>query len=315
MRIVINERIALSDSGAYMDTYLLSPSDQIQLGITRPVVLVCPGGAYLRTSDQEAEQVALHFNTIGFHAAVVRYTCGDGAKWPVPMVELANAIRIFRENAQQWYVRPDKIAVCGFSAGGHLCAMISNRYAEAAQILDVDEEMVKPNAAILGYPLIDFNVEFPYSDLKPYLVGEVDPEHPELSVTPLYKCALRKVDGTYVIDFRLPMYQALYGTTEPTAQQLDDLSANHFVTADTCPTFIWNTCDDETVPAINSIRYVEALQTRGVRCEYHMFVNGLHGLSLADETVAVNEDFVSPEVAKWFGLCRSWFKKIGFELC
>ena len=82
-----------------MDTYLLAASDQIQIGATRPVVLVCPGGAYLRTSDSEAEQVALHFNTLGFHAAVVRYSCGSKALWPTPMVELASAIKVFRENA------------------------------------------------------------------------------------------------------------------------------------------------------------------------------------------------------------------------
>lgn len=312
-KAMTNQRILLSETtGAYMDTYLLAASDQIQIGATRPVVLVCPGGAYLRTSDSEAEQVALHFNTLGFHAAVVRYSCGNKALWPTPMVELASAIKVFRENARQWYVRPDRIAVCGFSAGGHLCAMISNKYAEAAQALGVSAELVKPDAAILGYPAIDMRIDFPYSDIAPYLEGEVDPEHPERSVTPLYQCGLCEVNGKYMIDFKRPMLRAVFGTTQPSREQLDALSANLLVTEDTCPSFVWNTCDDELVLAINSIEYVEALQAHHVPCEYHMFISGPHGLSLADETVAVNDGFINPEVARWFGLCRAWLRKIDF---
>ena len=90
------------------------------------------------------------------------------------------------------------------------------------------------------------------------------------------------------------------------------LSANLLVTEDTCPSFVWNTCDDELVLAINSIEYVEALQAHHVPCEYHMFISGPHGLSLADETVAVNDGFINPEVARWFGLCRAWLRKIDF---
>ena len=38
---------------------------------------VCPGGGYAFTSDREAEPIALKFNSIGMHAAVLWYTVYD----------------------------------------------------------------------------------------------------------------------------------------------------------------------------------------------------------------------------------------------
>ena len=58
------------------------------------------------------------------------------------MQEVSWAIGYIREHAQEWNIDPEKIAVCGFSAGGHL-ALSSGLLAEN-----------KPNAMILGYPAV-----------------------------------------------------------------------------------------------------------------------------------------------------------------
>ena len=55
--------------------------------------------------------------------------------------DIAAAVKLLRDNAEQWHIDPNKIAVCGFSAGGHL-ALASGTVAEH-----------KPNAMILGYPV------------------------------------------------------------------------------------------------------------------------------------------------------------------
>ena len=57
-----------------------------------------------------------------------------------PLKEVSWAIGYIRENAEHWHIDPEKIAVCGFSAGGHL-ALSSGLLADN-----------KPNAMILGYP-------------------------------------------------------------------------------------------------------------------------------------------------------------------
>lgn len=86
-------------------------------------------------------------------------------------------------------------------------------------------------------------------------------------------------------------------------EKKDDMSLENFVTSDTPATFIWTTQDDDAVPAENSIYYVNALQKAGVKCEFHMYLSGPHGLSLADRTCSAPERMRSAHVAKWITDC------------
>lgn len=106
----------------------------------RPAVLVCPGGGYVYCSPREGEPVALSYGAKGFHAFVLRYSTGLQAGGFAPLEEVSWAIGYLRQNADIWNLDPQKIAVCGFSAGGHL-ALASGLMGEN-----------KPNAMILGYP-------------------------------------------------------------------------------------------------------------------------------------------------------------------
>ena len=112
-------------------------------GVTaRPGVLVLPGGGYMFCSDREAEPVALPYLAAGFQAFVLRYSTGEHSAWPNPLEDYEQAMALIRENAEELNVIPDQIAVIGFSAGGHL--------AGAAATMSEN----RPNAAILGYPVL-----------------------------------------------------------------------------------------------------------------------------------------------------------------
>ena len=108
----------------------------------RPAVLVCPGGGYVYCSPREGEPVALAYASKGIHAFVLRYSTKFNAAGFKPLQEVSWAIGYIREHAQEWNIDLEKIAVCGFSAGGHL-ALSSGLLAEN-----------KPNAMILGYPAV-----------------------------------------------------------------------------------------------------------------------------------------------------------------
>lgn len=125
---------------AILDGYLLDCSITFGQEHNRPAVLVCPGGGYVYCSPREGEPVALSYAARGFHAFVLTYSTVQDAAGFSPLEEVSWAIGFIRENAEQWHIDPEKIAVCGFSAGGHL-ALSSGLLAQN-----------KPNAMILGYP-------------------------------------------------------------------------------------------------------------------------------------------------------------------
>ena len=60
------------DNEANLTAYILDEFSRVKMK-RRPAVIICPGGAYLRTSDREAEPVAMKFASIGFNTFVLRY--------------------------------------------------------------------------------------------------------------------------------------------------------------------------------------------------------------------------------------------------
>lgn len=138
----------------------------------RPMILVCPGGGYTMTSDREADMVAMQFNAMGYHSAVLHYSVAP-ARFPTALLEVASFVRQLRENSKEWNIDPDRIAVVGFSAGGHLACSYCCLWNEpwVAQALGCDSELLRPNGMILGYPVITSG-EFAHHGSFHNLLGE-----------------------------------------------------------------------------------------------------------------------------------------------
>ena len=103
--------------GGALTVYLRDSCDRMPSAIDRPMVLVVPGGGYTHVSAREGDPVALQFAAAGYHTAVLDYAICEQAKNYLPLRQLAEAIGLVRQHAAQWHILPDKIAVCGFSAG------------------------------------------------------------------------------------------------------------------------------------------------------------------------------------------------------
>ncbi len=160
-----------SQDYAALYLYLLDDSPAIAIH-KRPIVLICPGGGYEHTSDREAEIVAMQFCAMGYHAAVLRYSVAP-AVFPAAILEVGKSVAMIRENAAEWFVDPEKIAVLGFSAGGHLAASYCTHWNQdwMAENLEKDQETLRPNAMILGYPVITSG-EFAHQGSFKNLLGE-----------------------------------------------------------------------------------------------------------------------------------------------
>lgn len=139
---------------ALLRTYVLSNYKGLDPDRRRAFILICPGGGYHFCSEREAEAIAIRFNSLSYNCAVLYYTCNpleeghreDGI-YPEPQEELARAVSWVRSNAEELNTDPGKIAVLGFSAGGHLAASLGVFWPEYGL-------MSRPNALVLCYSVI-----------------------------------------------------------------------------------------------------------------------------------------------------------------
>ncbi len=147
----------LSDLGGdpILKLYARDNSHEIDLNRSYPGVLVCPGGGYCFVSDREAEPVALAYLNAGFNAFVLTYSVAP-AKYPQALLQACAAMAYIRATADQTHTDPDKIAVCGFSAGGHLAGSLGCFWHETflADTLGCESDRFKPNAMVLSYAVI-----------------------------------------------------------------------------------------------------------------------------------------------------------------
>jgi len=292
-------QLRVDDPNVKLQAYILNNSKEFQSERMRPAVMICPGGGFLGTSDREAEPIALRFASMGFHAFVLRYTTLY-TEWPTdwtnlpperaettyprPLLDLAKAMSKVREHASEWYLDANKIAVAGFSAGGHLAASLGTHWQDSflSDELSEPSERFRPNALILGYALLDYIAQ--------------------------KREMLKRGDKNIMALWHLSN-QSLMGTPDPTVEQLEALSPKNYVSEQTPPTFIWHTAEDSVAYDVNALNFAAALAEHRVPYELHLFGNGEHGLSLADVTTASEPDQIDSDIAVWIELVFRWLNK------
>jgi len=166
------------------------------------------------------------------------------------------------EHAEDYHIDSARIFVCGFSAGGHLAAMLGCLWHEPPQ-----NNLARPTGMILCYPVISGG------------------EHAHRG-----------------------SFNSLTGSD---AALTEVLSLERRVDERTAPAFIWTTADDGAVPAMNSILMAQALAAQGISYALHIFPQGVHGLSMADELTAPNgcAAMVNSQAARWFPLAIEWIRQ------
>jgi acetyl esterase/lipase len=126
-------------------------------------VIVCPGGGYgILALDLEGTELCTWFNSIGVTAILLKYrvpALPGKLRYEAPLQDAQRTLGLIRFNAAKWGIKPDHIGIMGFSAGGHLSALVSNTYDERTyqRVDSADDVSCKPDFTILVYPayLID----------------------------------------------------------------------------------------------------------------------------------------------------------------
>ena len=211
---------------------------------TDAAVVIFPGGGYHIRAEHEGKGYAEFLQSKGVSSFVVDYRVFPDC-FPLPLLDARRAVRFVRANAEKFGIDPNKIAVMGSSAGGHLAAMEST-YTEKIDGEGVDEidgfDYI-PNAQILCYPvLLNYYNEFSHQGSYEALLGEDNLEF-------------------------APKVDPVLNVTDTTPQA-----------------FIWHTAEDQGVNVINSYEYAKALRLHNVPVEMHIFPFGRHGLGICKAT-------------------------------
>ena len=143
----------------------------------RPCMVVCPGGGYWACSQRESEPIALHFLPEGFNVFVLTYSTTPH-RFPTAMREVAAVMELIYKNADEWNCDTEKVAIIGFSAGGHLAAYYSNMY-DCKEVREAFPESKADNAALLSYPVITADPKVAHKGSFENLLGHY-PEGEEL---------------------------------------------------------------------------------------------------------------------------------------
>lgn len=148
----------LCEEGGVLTAYLHDFDTAYIMRGPRPGILVMPGGGYRRLVEREADPVAFEFFSAGFNTFVLEYSVAEQENAAplglVPLMQASHALLTIRENAKKWNTAPDKLAVLGFSAGGHLagaCAVLWDA-PELLARMDTRQGQNRPDAAVLCYP-------------------------------------------------------------------------------------------------------------------------------------------------------------------
>ena len=131
--------------------YLHEEHDRLSAHKVRPALVICAGGAYRWLSPREKDPAALTFAAMGYQTFLLTYSTGENASGLRPLRQLAETLRILRKRSEEWHILSDRIAVLGFSAGGHLAASLGTLWHRPE--LELGEDC-RPDALILSYPVI-----------------------------------------------------------------------------------------------------------------------------------------------------------------
>jgi acetyl esterase/lipase len=249
----------------FLDVYL--PAEGQANG---SALVVCPGGGYGGLAlGHEGQEVAQWCNANGIAAFVLHYRLGrQGHHYPTQLIDVQRAIRLVRSKADQYGIDPERLGIMGFSAGGHLASMAATLFKERPTLPGPAPDVVDAVSA-----------------------------RPDLAVL-CYPVIALNAPHTH-----RGSRKNLLGPADDD-DLAEQLSTDRRVTAETPPTFLFQTDEDTAVPPENAVGFYLACRRAGVPAELHIYQPGRHGVGLAAKL---------PSLSNWPDRLRDWL--VGQNFC
>ncbi|GAA0406394.1 hypothetical protein Acor_77080 [Acrocarpospora corrugata] len=93
-------------------------------GVTRPAVFVIHGGWWSGGDKKYMTEVTRSYFQLGYVVVNINYRLAQDAPWPAQRTDTLDAIATVRRHFAQFNLDPDRYALLGFSAGGHIAAAV-----------------------------------------------------------------------------------------------------------------------------------------------------------------------------------------------
>ena len=238
-----------SDPAAYSDRVGYRTTEPRLIVVRPPApngasLLILPGGGYfLTTLDKEGVDIARVFAEAGVTCFVLEYRLpGDGwrAGPLTPLQDAQRAMRLVRHRAAELGLDPERIALLGSSAGGHLAGLLASGYPDAySPVDDADAHTVRPRLTILNYPAATLREPYGHARCRKELAGD-----------------------------------------HPSAEMIEALSLEQRDWSGAAPVCLFHAIDDADVVVENTTGLLATLRRDGVPAEAHLFQKGGHGFAI-----------------------------------
>lgn len=250
-KVTVVEQIVERGDPAGVRDRAMSHTRKPILAVFRPetpngaAVMLIPGGGYVRAVlDKEGYEMARWLNQRGYVCFVLFYRFpGDGwaAGADAPLQDAQRGVRVIRARAAEMGFSADRVAIMGFSAGGHLAASLTTRFSDKIydRVDAADDLPAKPNLSALIYPVISMDPAIAHGGSRKELL-----------------------------------------TADASPEKAAAISPERLVTSGLSPVFQLHAADDKSVPVENSLIMFSALKAKGVPTEMHIFEEGGHGFGL-----------------------------------
>ena len=213
---------------------------QAEVRSTRPALICIHGGGWEKGTRKSFTKIARYFAERGYVAFSVSYRLVNKTqnKWPAQLDDVQAAVRWVRHHAKKYHIDPDRVAVLGGSAGGHLASLLGSRETRHH-----------------GMPMLK-----PYSSRANAVVTLAGPSDLTKDFRGIKYVGRRTVQD--VVDQLLGSPYGKNGVMARKASPLFNINQH------TVPHLLIHGSADRVVPVDQARRYYDALRKAGVHCRY-----------------------------------------------
>jgi arylsulfatase A-like enzyme/pimeloyl-ACP methyl ester carboxylesterase len=239
VKVLSNKTYSAPKTGALLlDLYLPEIAPEKPM----PVVMWIHGGGWRSGAKENAPLIWLAKE--GYAVASINYRLLHVAQWPAQIDDCRAAVRWLRAHAQEYHLDPERIAVSGGSAGGHLAALMGTAP------VPTDEKVSSQVKAVID------------------MYG-----HSDLLTTPTNLPGPGKTDDDLA---KSNGARLLGGIVRDLPERAKEASALHQVSKGDAPFLIIHGSKDTMVPLDQSQRLNAALQAAGVYSHLHIIEGAGH---------------------------------------